>query len=583
MPRRRLNDNPLLVYAYRAYLPGMRSFEQVPGFMKDEARAGMDYWNDLVRLGNQDTEEYRAIIADSPHVEAAQQQFDLLKDQTDQAYQDLKQLRSRNRSRQQTPEVRQQTAHLKKLRQQKKEVAVCLKEAKKQARTEKKAVIKAHQAEWDEKMKAMRQAQYLVQGNKERIRDSFLTALRENRKEGVALKPKYWPLREVHFTELYTGGLTLRQAEADGGRFVLGGWIEEQRKHRCCTLRIRHISHEENPHISFQIAYHRPLPSDVRIKRIDLVGRQVVQRGWRFVGTHGRRQAPRMEWKLLITCEVPKPDFYRPTSSRLGCGIDIGYRQVDNGIRVAALVGEDGHEEVLTLPSKIVKRWRYGYTVLHSDLDKLTDKIKAALQKGFKGHTANLPAKAREILEELDNASRQRLLTLLELLPPDHPAVVPLQEWANRTTRIDREFRGLDHQVRRARNDFYRKWAYTVCQRYKEVNVEALSLKEMSEQDKGGRLKLAEKQRAFACLSVLRQYLKEASHKSQGQYIEREAAQSSSLCAEHRVRLNGRKELWRDCPEGHTVDRDINAAKNLLYNQAPAGNKGEEQSAHEDA
>lgn len=238
-----------------------------------------------------------------------------------------------------------------------------------------------------------------VQGNKERIRDDFLTALRENRKKGALLKPKYWPLYNVHFTEWYPGGLTLQKSEEDGGRFVLGDWITEKPKRRRCTLRIR----RESLYLAFELAYHRPLPSGVRIKSVDLVGRQIVQRGWRIAGKEGRRQAPRMEWKLLVICEVPKPDFYRPTPSDHACGIDIGYRLVDNrnGIRVAALAGEDGHEEVLTLPSTIVTRWRYGYEDLQGDMDKQTHKIKEALKKGFEGHTESLPEKARVIVEDV--------------------------------------------------------------------------------------------------------------------------------------------------------------------------------------
>ena len=277
-----------------------------------------------------------------------------------------------------------------------------------------------------------------------------------------------------------------------------------------------------------------------------------------------------MKWTLLITCEVPKPDFYQPIASQAACGIDIGYRYLNGKIRVAALAGDDGYEEILELPEQIVRKWTYGYTVLHPDLDHWTNKIKEALRKTCDSPSDDVPERAKEILENLEKASRQRLLTLLRLLPPDHPAVGPLQEWANRTTRIDREFRGLDQRTRRARNDLYRKWAYRVCQRYATVNVEALSLKEMSEQEKSSKqLELAEKQRAFACLSVLRQYLKEASRKAQGKYIEREAAGSSAYCAEHRVRLTGpRGALVLTCPRGCQVDRDLNAARNLLYNQA---------------
>lgn len=207
--------------------------------MKDKARSGMDYWNDLVRIGNQDTEEYQALIAAAPQVEAAQKRVDRLEESIKQVGHDIKNLYVQNRSRKHTPEVKHKTEHRHILQQQKEEAYSRLKAAKQQAKTEKKATLAAHRAEWKEKMKTMRKAKYLVQGNRERICDNFLTALRENRKKGAMLKPKYWPLYNVHFTEWYPGGLTLQKAEEDGGRFVLGDWIPDKPKRRRCTLRIR--------------------------------------------------------------------------------------------------------------------------------------------------------------------------------------------------------------------------------------------------------------------------------------------------------------------------------------------------------
>ncbi len=77
MPRKRLNDNPLPVYAYRADLPGMHSFEHAPGCMKDEARAGWTIGTILCGSATQDTEEYQALIAETPQVKTAQKQVDL--------------------------------------------------------------------------------------------------------------------------------------------------------------------------------------------------------------------------------------------------------------------------------------------------------------------------------------------------------------------------------------------------------------------------------------------------------------------------------------------------------------------------
>ena len=574
MPRKRLNDNPLIVYTYRAYLPGITSFVQAPDFMKDEARACMDYWNDLVRLGRQNTEEYQTIIADSPAVIGAQEELDGQNARIEKVSADIKHEHMVNRSKKQTPTIKALRDRLGTLKEERKRIRHRLKTAKQQARKEKKEAIDAHNMAWDETVnKTMRtgaKAPNITDGSRERILDDFKTAYRENGKKGIELRYKFWPLREVHFRERYPPGLELHKAQKGGKKFQLGAIVDApgRRPRRECRMR---VCKEGDRQIAFQIAYHRPLPEGVRIKSVDLVGRQVVQRGFRLIRTQGHWQPPPMKWTLLITCEVPKPDFYQPVASQAACGIDIGYRYLNEKIRVAALAGDDGYEEILELPEQIVRKWTYGYTVLHPDLDHWTNKIKKSL--GEMGETVrdrDLSDRAREILENLEKASRQRLLTLLRLLPPDHPAVRPLQEWANRTTRIDREFRGLDQRTRRARNDLYRKWAHKVCQRYATVNVEALSLKEMSEQEKRSKqLELAEKQRAFACLSVLRQYLKEASSKAQGKYIEREAAGSSAYCAEHRVRLTGpRGALVLTCPRGCQVDRDLNAARNLLYNQA---------------
>ena len=86
----------------------------------------------------------------------------------------------------------------------------------------------------------MRKATYITDGSRERILDNFRTALRENRKKGVELRYKFWPLREVHFRERYDGGLSLQSAEQGGKKFQLGAIVDApgRRPRRECRMRV---------------------------------------------------------------------------------------------------------------------------------------------------------------------------------------------------------------------------------------------------------------------------------------------------------------------------------------------------------
>ena len=60
--------------------------------------------------------------------------------------------------------------------------------------------------------------------------------------------------------------------------------------------------------------------------------------------------------------------------------------------------------------------------------------------------------------------------------------------------------------------------------------------------------------------------IREKAAKARGIYDERAAEQSTGQCWEHRLSLGGdRTELYLECPAGHRIDQDVNAAYNLLY------------------
>ncbi len=91
------------------------------------------------------------------------------------------------------------------------------------------------------------------------------------------------------------------------------------------------------------VVLHRPLPEKGVIK-------------WAF--GEARRVASHRRWKLRITVESRRDSWARAGAARGGAvAIDVGWRMVDGGLRVAYWIGDDGREGEWVIAHRDLSRW----------------------------------------------------------------------------------------------------------------------------------------------------------------------------------------------------------------------------------
>jgi hypothetical protein len=100
------------------------------------------------------------------------------------------------------------------------------------------------------------------------------------------------------------------------------------------------------------IILHRDLPSDARVKWAYLLRRRR--------GTHWR-------WQAQFVLE--RDEWPSDAGSSGACGVDLGWRLVPGGLRVAFWAGDDGRSGELVIPHADLARWRKA-----DDLASIRDK-----------------------------------------------------------------------------------------------------------------------------------------------------------------------------------------------------------------
>ena len=96
-------------------------------------------------------------------------------------------------------------------------------------------------------------------------------------------------------------------------------------------------------HVPFSL--NREIPAACSIKWVKLFRNRI--------GSHDR-------WYLMFTVTAPDGTFAKPSAdSTLSVGIDVGWRMVKDGLRVAFWTGSDGRKGELVIPTRDVSRWTF--------------------------------------------------------------------------------------------------------------------------------------------------------------------------------------------------------------------------------
>jgi hypothetical protein len=334
---------------------------------------------------------------------------------------------------------------------------------------------------------------------------------------------------------------------------------------------------------------HRQPPPDTRIKYLYL-HRHLV----------GRRHT----WELQFV--LGRDSWPRDDQARSGaCGVDLGWRLVPGGMRVAYAVGSDGAEHILTLPGEMLDAWEKV-----EDLQAIRDKNFDAIRDRLVAWVAMYkPLLTRWHLEELGYARKRDATRKADDQPRSKQHLGQWKSpealsWVVRHWR-DRRFEGDEHifeeleawrkqnrhlydwqtgqrrQVIRRRDDLYRKFARRLARLYRAAKLRAINYRELKGRpapDESDSKRQARLNAHNAAPGRLAQLIREA------------VTEPGKVPVEHPVGACSRcgtlddydraSELVHACSKcGAEWDQDRNAALNLLGWEPPADDEGDDPGA----
>lgn len=339
-----------------------------------------------------------------------------------------------------------------------------------------------------------------------------------------------------------------------------------RRQYVTLAFRIGSTERKEPVWARFPMVQHRPVPDDAIVK---------------MATVSLRRIGPREEWSVNITVELPVAAQRRCEDTDSKVAVDIGWRLVDGGLRVAAWRGSDGDHGFLVLPQGDV----------HARLRKVED-LRSIRDKSFNAARDALSLALSRTTVELPEWMKQETRTLGQWRSAGRLAAL-IKRWRSRRFEGDAEMYGAaeawryqDHHLwewqtslhaktLRHRRDVYRTFAARLAKRYGRLIVEDFDLRDVARRSQGeGENETARYSRQVASTSELRLALVNA---FRGYHDSVPAQNTTKTC-----HACGSVEEWDQAADvvhtcascGTTWDQDDNAARNLLTASERPGDDG---------
>ena len=305
------------------------------------------------------------------------------------------------------------------------------------------------------------------------------TVSRYFRHHGNPPHPKTESFRKAHFCHQFTaGGLPVERIFGQGRRLHLEPIPPEaldptcprrQRKRLARTSGLFQVGATLLP---FKMILHRPLPVGAYLKTAALVGQQVVTGGYHNALNGGHRIPPRWHWSLHLTVESPPSVVQSPMQKIAVAALRLeGALWDDIHLRLGMLSDSTGREEALLLPQAILQEWQYK-CALQSQADRCLEQAKLQLQDH--NERKQLPLSAQKILAQLWAVRAPGLWRLLQMVEEESgaPSILELlRAWADRSTNILREARGLERRYLGHRDWFYHNLASNLCRHYQQISI----------------------------------------------------------------------------------------------------------------
>lgn len=217
---------------------------------------------------------------------------------------------------------------------------------------------------------------------------------------------------------------------------------------------------------------HRPLPENCRIKSAFIK---------RF------KIGPNRKWRLYIVVNVPKVEVQHENPGTL-CGIDVGWRRLKEGLRVAYMCDHNDNHEQLLFDNDRVKDFGL-MKQLASTRKKNFNVFRALLvqwiNNAANGTSVTLPMGFMKELRHLERwRSQNRMRKFVwkwsrNRFSGDEDIFKEANAWRKQDRHLYEWEEGHRSRILKRRREDYRLWAKDLCQRYETIVVEKLDLSKL--------------------------------------------------------------------------------------------------------
>ncbi len=550
---------------YRVYKYGCLAPVAGEEDMINEIYRKHQLWNQLVELEHSHRQEVRKILAvpDDPVV--------LLIEELKAVREEIKTARKKARSGKVDVSTLQKQAKI--LKEKISTAKIKQAEKNKKIKEASKETIKQLEQERRQAVKALTKASGLYWVNYEEVVNNYDLARRRAMVEKTEIKFHRWT-GEGKVTVRYQTGLPVGEVFQQDTRLQINPVPQEawdspvrgtRRKLARTVIRLRARSENRKPvWVELPMVMHRPLPPNSEIRMASII-RQRVGRKWRY--------------RAVITVAVQ--DVLR-IHGRGTVAIDLGWRQVTDGLRVAYWADDAGDHGQVVLPLEVL--WEFNKLPdLRAIRDKHFNEIKAGLTEWMAKNVS--PDWLKEAAKHLSQWRAQGKLAWLirqwkdNRFEGDAEIIASLEYWLRRENHLYDWEANLRDQVLRRRREVYRIFAANLTRKYDTVVLEDFDLRKAAEKPSpehgtAGVLP-ADKQRFIASVSELRLAIKNACSRDGVEVISVDAKNTTIECAQcgHSEKWDSAAQIWHTCPAcGKLYDQDENACLNLLnrFANAPA-------------
>jgi hypothetical protein len=361
---------------------------------------------------------------------------------------------------------------------------------------------------------------------------------------------------------LYDGSLSQVMVRPPSGLAWSADSRGERRRLQRTTLSATvFVRDGERRTVTWPLIMHRPIPPDCRVKEV------IITR---------RRSGGRWRWAASFMCTRPAAPGSTPTISRR-VGIDIGWRRVPEGLRVATVLASGEEPRFVILPGDLIE----SFTLI----DELQARVRATTLQGL-DLLQSTDAKAysqpfQDLLREYQSIPEKKAAHLKEfcqgaffLEQPEEAIGVNIVAWRKE---FKRAWTWLSNQRRKAiarRNHFYQNVAIDVLHDVSEIVVNDVRVGEIAARkplvpDRSFFPNRANYYRNISAPSELIRTLKLQAAKRGINFVKREA-ESPVRCPEcgstsRKTRADALPQICANCDT--SFDQDVAACQSLL---APA-------------